>query len=324
MLNISYPVVNGRIRKWDEMNHIWDYTWEKLGADPTEHKILMTEPPLNPVANKEKVIETMLERYQFAGASMKIQALLVLYAQGLENGVVVDIGDGVSHVIPVWDGICPPHLIKRLDVAGRSVTSYLVKLLQARGYNFNRSADFESVRQIKEQCCYVAYDTELEKKLALETTTVVQNYKLPDGQEVKLGMERFEAPEVLFRPSLVDIEAPGIHELLFNMIQKDADIHLRLDFYKQIVLSGGSTMFPGLSSRLEKEVRQLYLTHVLKGDEARLKKFQLKIEDPPRRKNLVFHGGSIYAEVFQGDNDHWISQAEWKEFGRSIIQRKGI
>lgn len=56
----------------------------------------------------------------------------MLYAQGLINGVVVDSGDGVTHIVPVWDNTCPTHLIKRLDVAGRHVTQYLIKLLQVR------------------------------------------------------------------------------------------------------------------------------------------------------------------------------------------------
>lgn len=121
--------------------------------------------------------------------------MLVLYAQGLLSGVVVDSGDGVTHIVPVWEGIVPPTLIKRLNVAGRHITKYLIKLLQVRGYAFNRSADFETVRQIKEELCYSGYDLDVEKRLALETTTLVQPYTLPDGRVIKVGQERYEAPE---------------------------------------------------------------------------------------------------------------------------------
>ena len=78
--------------------------------------------------------------------------------QGLLTGVVVDTGDGVTHVVPVWDGFVPQNLIRRLDVAGRHITQYLIKLLLLRGYAFNRTADFDIVRQIKEKFCYVALD----------------------------------------------------------------------------------------------------------------------------------------------------------------------
>jgi actin-related protein 2 len=171
----------------------------------------------------------------------------------------------------VWEGIVPPTLIKRLNVAGRHITKYLIKLLQVRGYAFNRSADFETVRQIKEELCYSGFDLDVEKRLALETTTLVQQYTLPDGRVIKVGQERYEAPEgqssgrahmrdgamhaaafatlhlllltspfsslvlprgpVLFQPHLIDVESVGLHEMLFNMIQ-EADIDLRPAFYQ--------------------------------------------------------------------------------------------
>ena len=100
---------------------------------------------------------------------------------GLQTGVVVDSGDGVTHIVPVYDGFSLPHLTKRLDVAGRDVTRYLIKLLLLRGYAFNRTADFETVRQIKEKLCYVSYDLELDKKLAEETTVLVESYTVGRG-----------------------------------------------------------------------------------------------------------------------------------------------
>jgi len=252
---------------------------------------------------------------------VQVQAMLVLYAQGLLSGVVVDSGDGVTHIVPVWEGIVPPTLIKRLNVAGRHITRYLIKLLQVRGYAFNRTSDFETVRQIKEQLCYVGYDLEVEKKLALETCVLVKEYKLPDGRVIKLAQERYEAAEVLFQPHLIDVESVGVHEQLFGMIN-EADIDLRSAFYQHIVLSGGSTMYPGLPSRLEKEIRQLYLDRVLKGKEEGLSKFKLRIEDPPRRKHMVFLGGSVLADIMKDRPEFWISKKEWEEQGDRIIGKK--
>jgi actin-related protein 2 len=263
----------------------------------------------------------MFETYGFEAAKVSIQAMLVLYAQGLLTGVVVDSGDGVTHIVPVWEGICPPTLIKRLNVAGRHMTRYLIKLLQVRGYAFNRSADFETVRHIKEQFCYVGHDLEVESRLALETTVLMQSYTLPDGRVIKLGRERYEAAEVLFKPSLIDVEGDGMADMLFKMIQ-EADIDLRPAFYKHIVLSGGSTMYPGLPSRLEKEMKRLYLQNVLKGDKKKLSKFKLRIEDPPRRKHMVFLGGSVLADIMKDRPEFWISKSEWAEHGASIIAKK--
>ena len=194
------------------------------------------------------------------------ELILVL---GLSSGVVVDSGDGVTHIVPVYESTVLNHLTRRLDVAGRDVTRNLIALLLRRGYALNRTADFETVRQIKEKLCYVSYDLELDQKLSEDTTVLVESYTLPDGRVIRVGSERFEAPECLFQPHLVDVEQPGIAEFLFNTIQA-ADVDIRSSLYKAIVLSGGSSMYPGLPSRMEKEIKQLWLTKVLAGNPERL------------------------------------------------------
>ncbi|KAI8911831.1 actin family [Gorgonomyces haynaldii] len=323
-LQMSYPMENGIVRNWEDMHHLWDYTFnEKLGiTNFAEHKILLTEPAMNPKKNREKMLEVMFEHYGFSGAYIAIQAVLTLYAQGLQTGVVVDSGDGVTHIVPVYDGYALPHLVRRLDVAGRDITRYLIKLLLLRGYAFNRTADFETVRQLKEKLCYVGYDLQLEHKLATETTVLVEQYTLPDGRVIKVGSERFEAPEALFQPHLVDVETPGIAELLFNAVQA-AEIDVRAELYKHIVLSGGTSMYPGLPSRLEKEVKQLYLERVLQGNMERLSKFKIRVEDPPRRKHMVFLGGAVLGDIMKSRDNFWISKQEWAELGVRALDKLG-
>ena len=243
-LEINYPIDCGIVRNWDDMEHLWDYTFfEKMKIQPEEKKIMLTEAPLNPLKNREKTIEIMFEKYGFEGCHQAIQAMLTLYAQGLLTGVVVDTGDGVTHVVPVYEGFVPPHLIRRLDVAGRHITKYMIKLLLLRGYAFNRTADFETVRKVKEDLCYVANDINEERRLALETTVLVKKYRLPDGRIIKVGRERFKKPPRPCSPqSLIDVEGDGMADMVYEMIQK-ADIDCRSEFYKHIVLSGGSSMY---------------------------------------------------------------------------------
>mmetsp|Transcript_6672 Transcript_6672/g.10490 ORF Transcript_6672/g.10490 Transcript_6672/m.10490 type:complete len:347 (+) Transcript_6672:241-1281(+) len=331
MLEVKYPVSAGKILYWKgdySIEHIWDYAFnEKMKIDASEHRILLTEAPMNPKQNRVKMLECMLEKYQFKGASVSMQAMLVLYAQGLLTGVVLDSGDGVSHCVPVWEGLLVPRWIKRLDVAGRNVTERLIKLLQARGHNFHRSADMDTVRQIKEKHCYVGYDLEIEKKLGLDTTTLTRKYTLPDGRSITLGSERYQAPEVLFQPHLGDekyAEQKGIHQMVYDMIM-ESDIDLRRDFFKHIVLSGGSTMYPGLPTRLEKEIRALYLKNTLKGNKQALGKWKMKVEDPPRRRHMVFIGGAVLAQIMKDDEKFWISKEEWAELGpeRAIREKLG-
>jgi actin-related protein 2 len=336
---------NGIVKRWDDMQHLWDYTFfEKMKIDPTGRKILLTEPPMNPLSNREKMCEVMFERYNFGGVYVAIQAVLALYAQGLSSGVVVDSGDGVTHIVPVYESVVLSHLTRRLDVAGRDVTRQLISLLLRRGYAFNRTADFETVRQIKEKLCYVSYDLELDQRLSEDTTVLVESYTLPDGRVIKIGSERFEAPECLFQPHLVDVEQPGIAEFLFNTIQA-ADVDVRTSLYKAIVLSGGSSMYPGLPSRLEKEIKQLWLTRVLGGNPERLgvcdpreftilcyynyanfifsQKFKVRIEDPPRRRHMVFLGGAVLANIMADKENMWISKAEWEEQGSRVLEKLG-
>ncbi|KAL8624383.1 Actin-related protein 2 [Nucella lapillus] len=322
MLEVNYPMDNGIVRNWEDMIHVYDHTFgkDRLNVDTPNTRILLTEPPMNPMKNREKMVEVMFEKYQFDSVHIAIQAVLTLYAQGLLTGVVVDSGDGVTHICPVYDGFSLPHLTRRLDIAGRDITKYLIKLLLLRGYAFNHSADFETVRMLKEKLCYTAYDVEQEQKLSLETTVLVEPYTLPDGRVIKVGGERFEAPEALFQPHLINVDGVGVAELLFNTIQA-ADMDIRPDFYKHIVLSGGSTMYPGLPSRLEREIKQLYLERVLKGDTSRLSKFRIRIEDPPRRKHMVFLGGSVLADIMKDKDDFWMMRGEYQEKGLKVLDK---
>lgn len=179
------------------------------------------------------------------------------------------------------------------------------------------------MRQIKEKLCYVAYEPQMERRLAAETTVLVDNYELPDGRVIKVGRERFEAPEALFNPSLIDVESVGLSDLIFDMCQS-ADIDLRTEFYKNIVLSGGSSMYPGLPSRLEKDIKQRYLTDILKGDKTRLSKFRLHIDDPPRRKHMVFLGGSVLADLMKDRDEFWISKQEYEEQGLRCLDKLNV
>jgi len=273
---------------------------------------------MNPKENREKMVETMFENYGFAHLHVDVQAVLVLYSQGLMTGVVVDSGDGVTHVVPVFDSYVLPEAVERLDVAGRHLTKRLIELMVFSGYSFNRSADFETARMIKDKYCYVAIDPKAEEKLCNETTSQTSKFSLPDGRQISLNEERFLCPEALFDPQKIGVEAPGIAELTFRSINK-APVDTRTQFYEHIVLSGGTTMFPGLSTRMHKEIEKLYVERVRGGQSMTLK---LHIEDTPRRKHMVFQGGSVLAAITKDNDEWWISKAEYEEHGAAIIQKK--
>jgi actin-related protein 2 len=332
-LEIRYPLENGQIKNWDDMELLWKHTFHDVMGicgedyDCSGKTAFLTEAPYNPDTNRAKMLKIMFETFNFDRVTVQTQALLTLYAQGELTGVVLDSGDGVSHAVAVYKGFSLEKLTQRLDVAGRKVTEYLCSLLCQRGYQLYSTNDFETVREIKEEFCFTAYDIDKAREFSRETTCWMKTYTLPDGTEIKLGGEQFEAAEAMFDPTLVNCMQPGVATMLHNLIQ-GAETDIKKSLYEHIVLSGGSTMYPGFPTRLEKELTAKYL-EVMDGNKRAMRNFRLHIQDPPSRKNLVYLGASVLGNIMEEQEaegnivpNFWVTRKDYDEKGAKLAAKQ--
>ncbi|XP_037493084.1 actin-like isoform X2 [Jatropha curcas] len=310
ILKLSNPIHHGIVTDWEAMERIWEHTFDKeLRVTIEEHPVLLTEAPLNPKINREKMVEIMFEAFEIPATYIAIQAVLSLYASGRTTGIVMDSGEGVTHVVPIYEGYALPHAVHRLDLAGKDLTGYLARILAEEGYVFTTSAEKEIVRSIKEKVSYVAMDYNKELAISKKSSELDKQYELPDGQVITVGAARFRCAEILFDPSRLGIESGGVHEILVRSIRR-CDIDIRREMFSNVVLSGGTSLIPGLTDRLAKEITSLAPPGV-----------RVRVVAPPERMFSVWIGGSILASLstFQ---QMWITKEEYMESGSPIVHMK--
>jgi len=312
VLALHYPVEHGVVTNWDYMTKIWNYTYyNELRVDPTEQPAHLTEAPKNPRNNREQMMQIFFEEFSVPSFYVSIQAVLSLYASGKTTGLVFDAGDGVTHLVPVYEAYSLQHAISRMDLAGRDLTNWLKDILTESGITLSSTAELEIVKEIKEKKCYVALDYESELKEFESGDSKTTEFEMPDGQIVKIGSQQIKCPEALFKPGFLGKDFGGVHQTAFSCVQK-CDVDLRRSLLGNIILSGGTTMFPGLADRLSKEISSLTPSSV-----------KVKVVAPNERKFSVWIGGSVLSTLatFQ---TMWITRQEFDENGSVIIHRKCI
>ncbi|XP_065366129.1 actin-5-like [Calliphora vicina] len=310
VLNLNTPIDRGIITNWDDMEEYFEYIFkEGIHLEPSGYGIILTETLNNPKRNREKLLELMLEKFHFKSFFLAPAPPLALYAYGFYTGVVLDSGEGQTHIVPVYEGYSMSHSTRYIPLGGKDINKMLENIL-AKKSNFAQflqtSSDKEFLEHIKEQLCYVALDYQEELS---KVTTNSKSYRLPDGNYIDLSTEQFSCTEILFEPTLLDVRTGGIHENIYRAVQL-SDSSIRHLLYSHIVLSGGNTLFPGLQHRLANEMR------LMSEPEA-----TINIHAKSERKNAVFLGASLLSSLAKF-KDMMITYPEYFESGPSIVNRK--
>jgi actin len=312
VLNLNYPIAAGIVESWEDMEKVWHHAfYNELRIAPNEAKgVLLTEAPRNPRANREKMVQLMFETFEVKNIYVAIQAVMSLYSAGRTTGLVVDAGDGVSHTVPVFEGFSLPHAVEKMEIAGRVLTMYMQKLFIENGESFTSAAEIQIVRDIKEKHAYVAQNYAEEKEAALKSAEHDIQYTLPDKRVLSVpATVRMGCPELLFDPTLNGLNCMSLPDLAWSSVQK-ADIDVRKELCKNIIMSGGSTMYEGIADRLKQEL----VNRAPAGAE-------IRIVASADRKYAVWKGGSTLASL-STFHSSWVTAEDYQEHGAAIIHRK--
>ena len=335
------PIQRGVITDWDRMEKLWTYCFlSEMKVLPEQHAVLLTESMLSSKADREQITRVMFEKFRVESLCLNVTPVLSLFGCGRASGCAVEIGDGLTQIVPVYNGYALPHAVNIMRKGGRDVSKHLRKVRQqAEGLEmvcltFALPCCFSlcvallslcqllgpktlktplrpsTVQVIKEQSTFVLESFDEERIAAVQKKD--QPFELPDGRIIQLGQERFKAPEVLFKQDNFDKDRlTGLHQLLPDTIMKcDADIRPSLS--ENIVLSGGTSLIPGIGRRLLAEGRQVLPDDVCS---------KVRIEAPPGRENMAWVGASIIGSLSTFPLMS-ISRSDYEESGVSVVHKK--
>ena len=303
LYKIFSPINKGKIVDWNYFEKILDYIFYNLRVDHTLVNVLFAIHPLFPKKDLKGIFELFLEHYQCMGFYPVLDSLCTLYSGGFQTGLIVEIGDSSTRIVPIYNGYKIDHAIKILEIGGRALTRYMETLLGSIGFASDSSIRRELVRVLKEKACFVSLDYKEDHKRSEEYT---KQYSLPDGATISLSKERFTLPEALFNPSLINLEHNSLPAAIMDVIEL-CDVDIRAELLNNIFLSGGSSMFPNLKNRIYQELE-------LEMARRKIKNQGIKIIAPRERTFSVWVGGSILSMIPEF-SENWITRSKYYKEG---------
>jgi len=341
--DIFYPVRHGQIENWTHMEYFWEQCiFKYLRCEPEDHFFLLTEPPLNAPENREYTAEIMFETFNVPGLYIAVQAVLALAASWTSKsvkertltGTVVDSGDGVTHVIPVAEGYVIGSSIKHIPLAGRDITAFVQQLMRERNEPIPPAESMEVAKRVKEMYSYVCPDVVKEfAKYDADPSKWIRQYQGNNSVTKKpytcdVGYERFLGPEIFFNPEIFssDFLTP-LPKVVDDTIQT-CPIDVRRGLYKNIVLSGGTTMFKDFGKRLQRDVKRAVDNRIKRSEElsgGKLKAVPLDVNviSHHMQRYAVWFGGSMLASTPEFYNVCH-TKKQYEEIGPSICRHNPV
>ncbi|OAY65340.1 actin-related protein 3-like [Ananas comosus] len=340
LYNLHHPINHGLVDNWDTMEKFWQHgIFNYLRCDPEEHYFLLTDSPVSSPESREYTGEIMFETFNVPGLYIAVQSVLALSAgysvpKSDMTGVVIDIGDGFPHVVPVVNGYVIGSSIKPFPVAGNDVTQFVLQLLQERGELIPPDESLEIARKVKETYCYTCTDIVKEynkhdrkpEKYIKQWSGIKPKTRVP--YSVDVGYERFLGPEIFFHPEIFCSDFSTPLPDVIDMCVQSSPIDTRRALYKNIVLSGGSTMFKDFHKRLQKDVKKIVDDRIAAssarlGLDVKPQPVEVNVVTHPIQRYAVWFGGSVVAsmpEFYQACH----TKEDYEEYGASICRTSPI
>jgi actin-related protein 3 len=288
--------------------------------------------PLNPPENRENTAEIFFESFNCAGLYIAVQAVLALAASWTSSkvtdrsltGTVIDSGDGVTHVIPVAEGYVIGSSIKSIPIAGRDITYFVQSLLRDRG---EPDSSLKTAQEIKEEYCYVSPDivNEFAKYDRDRSRFMKHVVAQPGGRQVTVdvGYERFLAPEIFFNPEIYSSDFLTPLPVVVDGVIQSSPIDVRRGLYKNIVLSGGSTLYKDFGRRLQRDIKQLVDARIrqseVRSGGAKSGGLDVQVITHKRQRHGPWFGGSLLGQTPEF-RSYCHTKAEVRSLSRLLVE----
>ncbi|KAJ9473581.1 hypothetical protein DIPPA_22186 [Diplonema papillatum] len=329
------PIKHGMVDNWDQVEKLWQHSiYKYLRCEPEEHTFILTESPFNPPEKRMYTAEIMFETFGVSGLNISVQAVLALMASweskkakqlGFENnltGTVIDSGDGVTHIIPISDGFVIQSGIRHINLAGKDITKFIFDMIKERETTHPDVNMMSEAQKIKEEHCAVCpdlakefakFDADREKHVKKWQGVIPKSKK---SWEIEVGPEQFLGPELFFHPEIFSLDhTTPLPDVVDEMIC-NCPIHTRRGLFSNIVLSGGSTMFPHFGRRLQRDIKKRVDARVAQG----YKESEVNVISHSFQRHAVWYGGSVL-----GESEHFHhsvkTRAQYEEHGPSIFRK---